>query len=745
MIFVFLSGLVYPTYVFAEDNTEDYPTGETVSDYEPSYSSLEGYDPIQISKYDPRDYNKSLPIRDQQNLGVCFAFASCALAEFSTYQQTGLKYNYSEEAMRHVVSDNLRVRNGVLDRGHIGYQTRYNDKGGNNTDTFAYFTNRNNPIFEGNQQVWNGLSLESEVPYTNNGHKSTVNNVEVYEDYWPDNLYKIPNAYVSDTQCIRYNENEIKANVLNFGAVYLSVHYDKNRLNEQNGAWYTDSFIPNNNRYYHAVAIVGWDDSYSTSNFKTGHQPTENGAWLIRNSWGEDWGDGGYGWISYEEENINYAATKVVSKVMPFSQNEYMLSYDYLPIGNGTDIPSNGNFVYIANKYDVSAYLDDYSVINKVMCYMNTVDAQYRLYIVPCVNGILPSLSDLGNPLATGIVSSDGYNTISLAPPYQLDSSVSEYAIVLRLLAEDEQPLKISRERWNSDIGEGESYYYDSTDGWVDISLENDALHDNGNFCIRPTLVKSTSTTDDSTLTRSSANYQGSDISVGINLNGNQLYSIHCDGNLLFEDQDFTRSGDTVTFKSSFIHSLNGTRSHPVYFDFTDGDDSVFTINKYSIQNVSISGTLAKGKTLTANAYTQESSLPSNLLDYQWLSSTDGVTWSEITDADEQTYTLTNNEILKYIKVRVSTKNGTYLLQNDENESLPTTHRIVLYGDANLDGEFVSDDVTLVQRYIACFESFSQENILAADVDGDGEVTTIDATLMARKLAEFIDYFPVEQ
>lgn len=42
----------------------------------------------------------------------------------------------------------------------------------------------------------------------------------------------------------------------------------------------------------HAVVIVGWDDSKQ--------------AWLIKNSWGEYWGDNGYGWVGYDSCGIGY-------------------------------------------------------------------------------------------------------------------------------------------------------------------------------------------------------------------------------------------------------------------------------------------------------------------------------------------------------------------------------------------------------------------------------------------------------
>ena len=41
----------------------------------------------------------------------------------------------------------------------------------------------------------------------------------------------------------------------------------------------------------HLVAVVGWDDSFPASNFST--TPAGNGAWLVKNSWGTGWGDGG--------------------------------------------------------------------------------------------------------------------------------------------------------------------------------------------------------------------------------------------------------------------------------------------------------------------------------------------------------------------------------------------------------------------------------------------------------------------
>lgn len=49
----------------------------------------------------------------------------------------------------------------------------------------------------------------------------------------------------------------------------------------------------------HAVVAIGYDDEVEIENKNKGGKKTE-GALLIRNSWGSNWGENGYGWLPYE-------------------------------------------------------------------------------------------------------------------------------------------------------------------------------------------------------------------------------------------------------------------------------------------------------------------------------------------------------------------------------------------------------------------------------------------------------------
>ena len=51
----------------------------------------------------------------------------------------------------------------------------------------------------------------------------------------------------------------------------------------------------------HAVLIIGWDDNFSRDNFPEENRPQKDGAYIVLNSWGKDWGEDGIFYLSYED------------------------------------------------------------------------------------------------------------------------------------------------------------------------------------------------------------------------------------------------------------------------------------------------------------------------------------------------------------------------------------------------------------------------------------------------------------
>jgi len=323
-----------------------------------------------------------------------------------------------------------------------------------------------------------GAIRETDAPYTSN---STA------PDRWSSSYHYF---YARDVEWYKLeddlsNIDIIKQTIIDNGVLGTCISYN-------------NSFISNYNHYQppansddpnHAVSIIGWDDDHAT-------QAPLAGAWLARNSWGPNWGNSGYFWISYYDK---HSCRNIEMGAISFQNVEPMV-YD--------------NVYY----HDYHGWRDTLSIATEAFnafetTSTQTIEAVSFFTAVDYVDYIVRIYDDfdgdvLSNELA--VVSGDydhaGFHTVNLDAGISLNEGDDFY--VYLNLSDGGHPYDrtsdvpvllgaVYRTIVESSSNPEESYYKSGAD-WLDFYDYNDpsGFQNTGNFCIKALSIDGASGTN---------------------------------------------------------------------------------------------------------------------------------------------------------------------------------------------------------------------------------------------------------
>ena len=380
-------------------------------------------DPVVFdSRYDMRDYGYLTEVKDQETEGNCWAFASIAALESCILKANGTAYDFSEENLKNIVAM-------FSDYGNLGARP---NSGGNLFMAIGYFAS------------WLGPVYEKDDIYSSNALSLLYDAVTHIQ-----NVLFIPRTSSTD------NDN-IKEAIMKYGAVVVNMFYSDAYLSNDGISYY----LPQDKGMNHEVTIVGWDDNYPKEKFNT--KPPGDGAFIVRNSWGPDWGENGYFYVSYYDASFARNTIQPPYTFVFNDTNHYDKNYQHeIQISNFND--KFPNPLYIGNSF----VAEDDELISAVSTYFSDY-SNYTINIY--VNANLKH-SQSGNV-------PPGYSTISLTNYIPVkENDTFDIIFEIKSLNQPQPLLYYYNYNQNSRIAQkGVSFY--SRDGkiWYDAGYENVVL-----------------------------------------------------------------------------------------------------------------------------------------------------------------------------------------------------------------------------------------------------------------------------
>lgn len=369
-------------YLTLDDETkngQDLLPNPYIVDYQSAGIESSGND--LPTTYDLRDVNGNsyiTPIKNQRNLGLCWAFSTIEQAESYLMVKKQQPYNSNSEL--------FSVRQLDYATSADGIKNYKNEYGVRNLTSGGLFEIAIDAIS-------NGVSLinDSDMPYNNEKNQKNLYDILNYNKskYEANSTINMPVLWQNSSQETRNNYiNLVKENIKKYGGAYVGTgspsgscgaknYYDNISIIHDEPLCHDDKDFGG-----HAMQIIGWDDNYSykyckgnTHTHYDGNPETcttkeGQGAWIIRNSWGDSTSYK-YVYLAYDSVYVNIDfitdLTETDEKTWDNSYGEVLDYYDNIAQKNITK--------------EIKKNVDNTEKVNKVKFVTGSYNGRYNITI----------------------------------------------------------------------------------------------------------------------------------------------------------------------------------------------------------------------------------------------------------------------------------------------------------------------------------------------------------------------------